>query len=163
MPYAWCGANAPATATQDAAGSKPRQNDAAALLERAEAHVNLGIALADSTDLSGALSEFSEAVRLAPSNGTAHYNRGRVLGEMNRDTKAKTELERAASLLSNNADTWSALGAEQRKTGDKSAAVGSLRRAAELEPKDAKRRSVLGRLCKSPGMLKELSRNGERF
>jgi len=99
MPYAWCGANAPATATQDAAGSKPRQNDAAALLERAEAHVNLGIALADSTDLSGALSEFSEAVRLAPSNGTAHYNRGRVLGEMNRDTEAKTELERAASLL----------------------------------------------------------------
>ncbi|PYT22654.1 MAG: hypothetical protein DMG57_34590 [Acidobacteria bacterium] len=44
----------------------------------AEAHLNLGIALADHMDLDGALAQFSEAVRLQPDSAAAHYNKGRI-------------------------------------------------------------------------------------
>ena len=44
-----------------------------------EAHLNLGIALADHLDLEGAMKEFTEAARLKPDSAAAHYNRGRSL------------------------------------------------------------------------------------
>ena len=55
--------------------------------ESSEAHVNLGIALADHYDLQGALREFSEAARLDPKSAIANFNEGRVL--YNRTTGRK--------------------------------------------------------------------------
>ena len=57
--------------------------------------LNLGIALADSYDLEGALNSFSEAVRLAPNAAAARYNKGRVLFDLHRYEEARTELNRA--------------------------------------------------------------------
>ena len=61
-----------------------RMRDASKAFERvialqpasAEAHLNLGIALADGYDLEGALKAFSEAVRLAPASPATLYNQG---------------------------------------------------------------------------------------
>jgi tetratricopeptide (TPR) repeat protein len=114
-------------------------------------HVNLGIALADSADLDGALREFTEAIRLQPENGMAHHNRGRVLADMNRDAEAKLELEKAVRLKGNEAEWWSVLGELARKMGDKEEASRALRRAAELEPNDAKRQYALGQALSEAG------------
>jgi tetratricopeptide (TPR) repeat protein len=119
--------------------------------ERAETHVNLGIALADTADLEGALKEFNEAVRLAPQSAIAHYNRGRVLGDMNRDAEAKTEVETAVRLNGGDAEWWSTLGAMARKTGDKEESLHGFRRAVELEEKSAKRRYELGQALRDAG------------
>ena len=64
----------------------------------AEAHLNLGIALADGYDLEGARKAFSEAVRVAPNSAAAHYNMGRVLFDLHRYDEARRELDRACQL-----------------------------------------------------------------
>ena len=45
-----------------------------------EAHLNLGIAIAEPNQKEMALVEFSKAVELAPDSAAAHYNKGRLLG-----------------------------------------------------------------------------------
>src|SRR6267143_347992 len=67
----------------------------------AEAHLNLGIALADQFDLLGALAEFSEAVRLAPDAYAPHYNKGRVLVDLRRNEEAKRLQARFETLQRN--------------------------------------------------------------
>src|SRR5215469_13991871 len=64
----------------------------------AEAHLNLGIALADARNLDGALVEFTEAVRLSPDSASAHYNRGRMLMDLRRFAAARTELQKSTEL-----------------------------------------------------------------
>jgi tetratricopeptide (TPR) repeat protein len=63
-----------------------------------EAHLNLGIALADQYDLQGALGEFSEAIRLDPNYAAAYYNKGRVLYDLNHRLEALPLLDTACKL-----------------------------------------------------------------
>ena len=61
--------------------------------DNAEAHLNLGIALADQHRLDDAVAEFSESIRLAPGDARGHYNKGRALTDLSRDREAETELQ----------------------------------------------------------------------
>ena len=71
---------------------------ALALQPDSEAHLNLGIALADQYDASGAFKEFSEAVRLDPKSAASHYNLGRYYYQIGDYGKAQTELSTACNL-----------------------------------------------------------------
>ena len=64
----------------------------------AAAHLDLALALADSYDLSAALEQTGEAVRLAPQSGVAHFYRGRILYDLNRATEAQGDFETACRL-----------------------------------------------------------------
>jgi tetratricopeptide (TPR) repeat protein len=119
--------------------------------KRADVHVNLGIALADTGDLQGALGEFTHAVRLDPRSGIARYNRGRVLRDLQRDAEAKAELETAVRLNANEAEWWSTLASIARTTDDKQEFLRGLRMAAALEPRSALRRSELGQALQETG------------
>lgn len=67
----------------------------------AEAHLNLGIALADRYRLEEALSEFSTAEQLTPNSAAPHYNRGRVLADLRRYEEALPELKEACRVHRN--------------------------------------------------------------
>lgn len=64
----------------------------------AAARLDLAIALADGYDLSAALGQTSEAVRLAPQSGVAHFYRGRILYDLGRSAEAQPEFETACRL-----------------------------------------------------------------
>jgi tetratricopeptide (TPR) repeat protein len=64
----------------------------------AAAHLDLALALADSYDLTAALVQTGEAVRLAPQSGVAHFYRGRVLYDLNRTAEAQRDFETACRL-----------------------------------------------------------------
>jgi tetratricopeptide (TPR) repeat protein len=64
----------------------------------AAAHLDLAVALADGYDLSAALVQTSEAVRLAPQSGIAHFYRGRILFDLGRPAEAQPEFETACRL-----------------------------------------------------------------
>ena len=61
----------------------------------AEARNNLGLALLQSGDNSGAKSEFLEAVHLKPSYAEAHYNLGLALHQEGKEDQARAEFEKA--------------------------------------------------------------------
>jgi Tfp pilus assembly protein PilF len=91
------------------------------------------------------LAEFSEAVRLAPSNAVAHYNRGRVLLDLQRDQEAKPELESATKLDPSATESWYLLGIIARQAGDTDAAIRDFSQAVALKPDYADARFRLGR------------------
>lgn len=57
----------------------------------AAAHLDLGMALAENYDLTGALAETGEAVRLAPGSALAHLNHGLVLFNLARIAEAQPD------------------------------------------------------------------------
>src|SRR5262249_16565143 len=62
-----------------------------------KAHYSLGLALQQSNDTEGAISELREAIRLAPDDQSAHYNLARVLGKVD-PTAAAVEFQKFQSL-----------------------------------------------------------------
>ncbi|HMH08788.1 MAG TPA: tetratricopeptide repeat protein, partial [Terriglobales bacterium] len=118
-----------------------------------EAHLNLGIALADQFNLEGALAEFSEAVRLDPNGAAAHYNKGRVLLDLRRNDEAKPELEAATRLDPKSSESWYLLGLIEKAAGNAGASVQMLRTAAALDPRNPDTLFVLGQ---------QLLRTGDR-
>lgn len=83
-----------------------------------EAHVNLAIALADSGNLSGALTETSRAIALAPNLPTAHLNRARILDDMKMDREAAIEFAVASELDPKNPDCYFYWSFAERATGN---------------------------------------------
>jgi len=120
-----------------------------------EAHLNLGIALADSYDLEGALRSFSEAVRLAPNAAAARYNKGRALFDLHRYEEARTELNRAAELGPDQAPTLYSLALLERQLNNSQRAAELLQRVVALEPQNAVAHHLLAQ------NLSRLGRNAE--
>src|SRR5436309_13779147 len=94
----------------------------------------MGIALIDTNDLDGALDQFSEAVRLAPSSPPAEYNRGRVLYALHRPEEARQSLEVAVKLSPEYVDAMLLLGIIEHTSPRATALV---RRVVEPEPSNA--------------------------
>ena len=121
----------------------------------AEAHLNLGIALADQNQLEAALAEFSEAVRLAGSAAAPHYNKGRLLVQLRRYAAAIPELQEACRLDPQTADPFYRLGIAQRELHRYAAAAASFRRALELNPRNADAAYLLGQSLQASGKTQE--------
>src|SRR5262249_56413874 len=98
-----------------------------------EAHLNLGIALADSFDLNGALAEFSEAARLAPNSASARYNKGRALFDLHRYDEARSELETACKLATKLGPALYLLALVQRQPDRAARAAALLKQLVALE------------------------------
>lgn len=64
----------------------------------AEAHINLGISLADDGRLAAAFQESTSAVRLAPHSANAHFLRGRILADLGRSDEARAEFRMVMEL-----------------------------------------------------------------
>jgi Flp pilus assembly protein TadD len=101
--------------------------------------------MADQLNLNDALTEFSEAVRLAPNSAVAHYNKGRVLLDLRRNDEAKPELEAATHLDPKSTESWYLLGLIARQSGDTDEAIGQFSQAVALKPDYADARYMLGR------------------
>lgn len=118
-----------------------------------DAHLNLGIALADEFDLQGAVAEFSEAVRLAPERAAPHYNLGRALSDLGRGEEAKPELEAAIKLDPSIGDAFYLLAKIETQTGDADAAESHFRRAVALMPRNDTALYMLGQSLQRRGDL----------
>jgi tetratricopeptide (TPR) repeat protein len=119
-----------------------------------DAHLNLGIALADQQRSEEALAEFTEAVKLAPGQAGPHYNKGRVLGDLRRYEEALPELQQACKLDATIPDAWFRLGIAQRETQHYPEAVEAFRATLKLNPRQPDASFLLGQsyqtLGKSP-------------
>ena len=146
------------TATRDGSGPRGRSRAVETFrkvvaLDPAspQAHLNLGIALADTHQTEAALAEFSEAIRLAPQSGQPHYNKGRLLGEIRRFDEAIAELREACRLEPGFADSYYRLGLAEREAGDNLSAAEALRKALDLNPQNAEAAYLLGQSLQSLG------------
>jgi Flp pilus assembly protein TadD len=112
--------------------------------DSAEGHLNLGIALADHLDLDGALSEFSEAVRLKPDSPSAHYNKGRALLDLRRNEEAETELQTAVRLDSRNASALYLLAVAEKQLDKTGHSAELLQEVLAIEPRNTDAHYLLG-------------------
>ncbi|HEY6659613.1 MAG TPA: tetratricopeptide repeat protein, partial [Pyrinomonadaceae bacterium] len=65
------------------------------------AHVNLGAALTQTSDLKGAMDQFETTLRIDPNNTTAHYNLGVLLARENKHQQAITHLQAVSEINPN--------------------------------------------------------------
>jgi tetratricopeptide (TPR) repeat protein len=110
----------------------------------AAAHLDLAFALADSYDLSAALAQTSEAVRLAPQSGVAHFYHGRFLYDLGRTTDAQPEFETASRLNPNMPEPRYFLALIDKQEGKYSLAAGLLRETVNLQPNNVTAWYMLG-------------------
>ncbi len=102
----------------------------------AAAHLDLAIALADSYDLPGALSESGEAVRLAPDSASAHFNHGRVLFDLGRNAEAQSDFESACRLAPQMAEPHYYLAVIEKQAGHYHEAAVLLETVVRLQPRN---------------------------
>jgi tetratricopeptide (TPR) repeat protein len=110
----------------------------------AEAHFDVGVALADQRNLEGALAAFSEAVRLEPRSPKMRYNRGRVLFELRRYGEAQPELEIAWRLAPQDTSALYLLGISEKELGHRSRSLQLFQKLTEIDPRDAEGHYLMG-------------------
>ncbi len=108
------------------------------------AHLNLAIALADTSDASGALVEVEKAIRLDPRNARAHLNRARLLADSGRSTESRAEFLRASQLEPNNVEVDLFWAMFEQQSHRPLAAVPLLRRVVGKQPGNARAYFLLG-------------------
>jgi tetratricopeptide (TPR) repeat protein len=109
-----------------------------------DAHVNLGIALADQYDLQRALGEFSEAIRLNPQFASGHYNKARVFYDLGKRTEAQAEAETAYKLSTDYPPLLYLLGLVEREANNLPLSTEAFEKLVSLEPHNAVARFLLG-------------------
>jgi tetratricopeptide (TPR) repeat protein len=112
--------------------------------QAADAHLNLGLALADGGQLPAALDELDAAIALAPQNSEAFLNRGRVLADLGRLKEAAASFAAAAHLAPGHADIfyyWALLATQE---GDEPEAAKLFARLVSLQPRNAQASFLLG-------------------
>ena len=119
----------------------------------AEAHNNLGNALAKSGNHSRAFNHLAQAIKINPDYAEAHYNIGVALVGMERFGDALPYFQRAVEIMPDFADAHFNLGAVMIQTGKENEALKHLREAAELKPNSAEVHFGLGNLLARLGDL----------
>jgi tetratricopeptide (TPR) repeat protein len=130
--------------------------------DSSEAHLNLGIALADSFDLEGALEEFTQATRLDPNSAAARFNRGRALFQTRRNEEAKKDLAEAVRLDPGHAQANYFLALAERQLDQPAAAAEALRKVIALTPGDASAHYQLGVMTSRLGRQQEAVEHWKR-
>jgi len=148
--------------THDAAATETFRRVIALDPKSAEAHINLGIALADEHHTDEALAQFTEAVHLAGNSAAAHYNRGRMLTDLHRASEALPDLKDACRLDPNTPDAFFRLGIAQREISDNAAAADALATASRLDPHNAEAAFLLGQSLQAIGRTQEATEAWKR-
>ncbi len=121
--------------------------------DSSEAHLNLGIALADQHRLDEALMEFSETVRLTPDDARGHYNKGRALTDLHRDPEAQSELEKACHLQPALPGACYDAAIAERKNGKLTEAAETLKKVSTSPSADADSLLLLGQTFQDLGQM----------
>ncbi len=112
----------------------------------ASAHLNLGMALSgDGFDLTGALNQFSEAIRLDPNSAAAHFSKGRVLFELSHFEESRAELDWACRLQPDHVQALYLLAQVEKKIGNVQGSAELLDHLVTLEPSNSDAQLLLGR------------------
>jgi tetratricopeptide (TPR) repeat protein len=111
-----------------------------------EAHVNLGIALGDHTELGTALEESVTAIRLSPGLADAHFLRGRLLNDLGKHEDARSEFRKVLEINPEYAEALEYLAALDGDEGNRVEQANSLRRYLKLRPKQATAWFQLGQI-----------------
>jgi tetratricopeptide (TPR) repeat protein len=112
--------------------------------DSSEAHLNLGIALADNYRSNSALGEFAKAVKLAPQSAVPHYNLGRAYYDLRRYDDAVAELKVACQLAPSFPMALYFLGLTETKLTHYDEASVALRQMLALQPRNADALFLLG-------------------
>jgi len=112
--------------------------------QSATAHLDLGLVLAESHDLPGALAETGEAVRLAPESAAARFNHGRVLYDLGRNVEAQPDFESACRIAPKMAEPYYYLALVEKQAGRYQHAVTLLQTVVKLQPRNADAWHLLG-------------------
>lgn len=110
----------------------------------AAAHLDLALALASGYDLSAALNQSDEAIRLAPQSGLAHFYRGRILYDIGRTAEAQAEFENASRLDPQLAQPRYFLALIDSHAGKFQDATNLLQQTVHLQPDNAMAWYMLG-------------------
>jgi tetratricopeptide (TPR) repeat protein len=111
--------------------------------QSAQAHVDLAIALADSGDLTGALSETATAISIAPHLAIAHLNRARILSDLKQDGAADDEFLYATRLAPGNPACYFYWAFAEQAQGNIPRETDLLQKVVKLEPGNVKARLML--------------------
>jgi tetratricopeptide (TPR) repeat protein len=109
----------------------------------ADAHVNLAIALADTSDLLGALDEASKAVELSPESAAAHLNKARILDDLHRLDEARVEFANASRIQPSNPDCFYYWALIEKDSGDLAKESELLMNVVRLQPRNENALSLL--------------------
>jgi tetratricopeptide (TPR) repeat protein len=117
--------------------------------QSAAAHLDLGMVLAESYDLAGALTENDEAVRLAPNSALTHLHRGRVLFDLGRPAEAQPDLESARRIAPEMPEPYYFLALIAKQSSDYKTAITLLQTVVKLQPRNATAWHLLGQSLES--------------
>ncbi|MEO8661872.1 MAG: tetratricopeptide repeat protein, partial [Bryobacteraceae bacterium] len=112
--------------------------------QSAEAHLNLGIALADQPNVAAALEAFTVAVRLAPQSPVTHYNKGRASFDLRDYEGARVELAEACRLDTKFAPALYLLAMAEKQLDLSKESAAHLQRLLTLEPRNSEALYALG-------------------
>lgn len=124
---------------------------AAAQPRSSVAHLNLAIALADTSDTQSALVEVETAIRLDPRNARAHLNRARLLADSGRSSASRAEFLRASQLDPNSAEIDLFWGVFEKENHRPQVAIPLFRKVVEKQPDNARAYFLLGQALAAVG------------
>lgn len=112
---------------------------------RADARVNLGLALYRDERIEAATAEFREAIRIAPNFAAAHFNLGLALQALGQLNEAATAYEAAATFGQASGEAWFNLGCVRLEQKCGEAAVDAFERAIAAMPNHVGSHANLGK------------------
>jgi tetratricopeptide (TPR) repeat protein len=107
---------------------------AAAKPDSVTARVNLGAALTQTGDLTGAVEQFETALRLDPSRPNAHYNLAVILAGQDKHDQAIAHLRSALSIDANDLNARFLLAQELKKSGNADEALSEFAGVVQTNP-----------------------------
>ncbi len=122
------------------------------------ARINLGMVLAQQSELVEAKKQLDRALTLAPAGleaARAHYLLAKVYTQQDQIESAAAELKQAVRIEPDFAEAWSDLGQARKGLSDDAGALAAFRRAVALSPSDAVAQTRLGVELLRGGRIKE--------
>lgn len=111
----------------------------------ADAHLNLGLALADNGQTEEAVLEVSKSLGLDHSNAKSFLIRGQFLSDLKRTKEAAADFSMATRLSPDSADAWLYWATMEFQQEDFAKASGLLEHVVALQPKNTEALILLGR------------------
>ena len=118
-------------------------------------HNTLGKALLDKNQINDAISEYQEAVRLAPGYAEAHLHLGIALAKQGRLDEAISQFQEVISLEPNDVDAHYDLGTALYNKGRIDEAIRQYQENIHLRPDDVEARNQLGKALNRKGQTDE--------
>jgi len=129
----------------------------------ADAHYNLGLALATDGEDIAAVEEFNRVLELSPKHASALRAMGVTLLHQGKLAESSAALRRALEAAPNDAEAANNLGAVQLRLKDVQGAVETLERAVQLNPNLIKAHASLAQAYQRAGRTVEAQRESERL